>query len=56
MECKKHKIKLILDKFIDEVLACSEKEDCIDYFRIEINNHNGKMQMDYQIRKRDQAY
>jgi len=56
MEDKKTRIKKVLDGFIDEVLTCSEKENCIDFFRIEINNHKGKMQMDFQIRKRDQAY
>lgn len=56
MEDKKAKIRRVLDDFLEEVLTCSEKENCIDYFRIEINNHKGKLQMDFQIRKRDQAY
>jgi hypothetical protein len=40
----------------NKVLAEAEKEGTIDYFKFEVQNHNGTLQMDIQFRNREKVY
>lgn len=51
--------KLILENintFINKVLIEAENTENLNFFKIEINNHNGTLQMDYQFRERSKIY
>lgn len=53
------KRKLISDKiniYLEEILKEAEKDGNIDYFKFEVQNHNGTLQMDIQFRNREKAY
>ncbi len=38
-------ISIYLNNFVDE----AEKNDSLDFFKIEINNHNGTLQIDHKV-------
>ncbi len=53
------KISELNDKIIEKIALILEKaakEDCIDFFKIEITNHQGALQTDYQFRDRTKVY
>ena len=59
MEQNNIKKKAILNKinnYVEKVLSEAEEQNTIDYFKIEINNHKGTLQMDFQLRSREKAY
>lgn len=56
MKDKRKKIELQINEFIKSVLTIAEKEQKLDHINIEINNHNGNLQMDYTFRDRKKAY
>lgn len=45
-----------INAYLNEALPKAEKEGKIDYFKLEINNHNGTLQMDMLYRERGKAY
>lgn len=49
-------IKQKISTYLDEVLHRAEQEGKIDYFKLEVNNHNGTLQMDILFREREKAY
>lgn len=53
---KKEKLKLKINEFIDRAVEKAEEDDKLDFFNIEINNHNGTLQMDINMRYREKVY
>lgn len=53
---KKEKIKLKINEFINTVIDKAEHDEKLDYFNIEISNHQGNLQMDYSLRDRKKVY
>lgn len=53
---KKDALKNQMISFINCVLDSADNENKLDYINIEINNHNGNLQMDYTLRNRKKAY
>lgn len=45
-------ISIYLNNFVYE----AEKNDSLDFFKIEINNHNGTLQIDHKFRTREKVY
>lgn len=45
-----------LQEKIEEILQHAEREDSLDYFKIEVSNHNGNLQVDYSFRERVKVY
>jgi len=54
--CKKESIKKSIATYIDDVLESAEEKGSIDFFKIEINNHNGTLQIDHKFRSREKLY
>ncbi|NLY44755.1 MAG: hypothetical protein GX053_02010 [Tissierella sp.] len=50
------KLKNKISEFIDVVIDKAVEDDKLDYFHIEISNHNGNLQMDYKLRDRKKVY
>ncbi|WFD08729.1 hypothetical protein [Tepidibacter hydrothermalis] len=55
-QSKKEMLKYQMVSFISCVLDSADNEHKLDYINIEINNHNGNLQMDYTLRNRKKAY
>jgi hypothetical protein len=53
---KKELIKKEISNYLDDVLMDAEKKNKLDFFRLEIVNHNGVMQYDFQQRDREKIY
>ena len=53
---KEEEIKKYLNQYIDNFLKEASKKNNLDFFKIEINNHNGTLQIDHQFRSRDKIY
>lgn len=49
-------IKQKISTYLDEVLQKAENDGKIDFFKLEVNNHNGTLQMDILFREREKAY
>lgn len=49
-------IKSRINDYIDEVLKNADESESLDYFKIDITNHNGTLQLEHQYRKREKAY
>lgn len=43
-------------EFVQSVFKVAEKDNNLDFFSIEISNHQGNLQMDYTLKKRGKAY
>lgn len=52
----KEKIKEQVHSFINCVIDKADEDEKLDYFNIEISNHNGNLQMDYSLRDRKKVY
>lgn len=52
----KKKIKEQIQSFINCVIDKADEDKKLDYFNIEISNHNGNLQMDYSLRDRKKVY
>lgn len=52
----KEKIKLKINEFINKAVDKADEDDRLDFFNIEINNHNGTLQMDISMRYREKVY
>lgn len=55
-ESNKKKIKEQIYNFIEAVIEKADEDDKLDYFQIEISNHNGNLQMDFSLRDRKKVY
>lgn len=55
-ESNKKKIKEQIYNFIEAVIDKAEEDDKLDYFQIEVSNHNGNLQMDFSLRDRKKVY
>lgn len=53
---KKEMLEYQIKEFVRCVLDTAAREDKLDHMHIEINNHNGNLQMDYTLRERTKAY
>lgn len=53
---KKKQIHESINTYLDKVLEEAESKGQIDYFKFEVQNHNGTLQMDIQFRNREKAY
>ena len=52
----KDKLKAKIEEFINVVIDKAAEEGKIDFFNIEISNHQGNLQMDYSLRGREKVY
>lgn len=52
----KDKLKAKIEEFINTIVDKAAEDDKLDYFNIEISNHNGTLQMDYSMRDREKVY
>lgn len=53
---KKENIKYQVNVFLDSVLNIAESQGKLDFFNLEISNHNGNLQMDYSLKHREKVY
>lgn len=53
---KKDKLKIKINEFVYAVIDKAEQDGKLDYFQIEISNHNGNLQMDHRLRDRKKVY
>lgn len=53
---KKENMQNKITKYIEYVLRNAEENESLDYFKIDITNHNGMLQLEHQCRKREKAY
>lgn len=52
----KKKIREQIHSFIDAVIDKADEDEKLDFFQIEISNHQGNLQMDYSVRDRKKVY
>lgn len=52
----KDKLKNKINEFINVVVDKAAEEGKIDYFNIEISNHQGSLQMEYSLKDREKVY
>lgn len=52
----KGKLKAKINEFINIVVEKADQEGKIDYFNIEISNHQGNLQMEYSLKDRKKVY
>lgn len=52
----KEKIKEQIHSFINIVVDKADRDEKLDFFNIEISNHQGNLQMDYSLRDRKKVY
>lgn len=53
---KKQSLKNEIDRYIDEIVDTAEKMNSLDYFNIEISNHEGKLNVEYILKNRKKVY
>lgn len=53
---KRKQIHGKINNFLDRILEEAERDETIDYFKFEVQNHNGTLQMDIQFRNREKVY
>lgn len=53
---KKQNLKNEMMNYIDDILNTAEKVDSLDYFNIEISNHEGKLNVEYKLKNRKKVY
>lgn len=49
-------LRIYLAQEMDKILEHACREGSMDYFKIEVSNHNGKVQIDYFFRERSKIY
>jgi hypothetical protein len=55
-QARRLSIASTLQEKLEEILLNAEREDSLDYFKIELTNHNGNIQVDYKFRERFKVY
>lgn len=53
---KKQNLKNEMMNYIDDILNTAEKMNSLDYFNIEISNHEGKLNVEYKLKNRKKVY
>ncbi|MCF6466369.1 hypothetical protein [Clostridium sp. Cult2] len=53
---KKSSLKNEIERYIDEIVDTAEKMNSLDYFNIEISNHEGKLNVEYKLKNRKKVY
>lgn len=53
---KKENIKYQVNVFLDSVLNIADNQGKLDYFTMEISNHNGNLKMDYKFKDVKKVY
>lgn len=53
---KKQSLKLQIGDYIDEIIDAAENMNSLDYFNIEISNHEGKLNVEYKLKNRKKVY
>jgi len=53
---KKQSLKNEIRQYIDEIVDTAEKMNSLDYFNIEISNHEGKLNVEYKLKNRKKVY
>lgn len=56
MLTNKEKLKSRINEFVDTVIEKAAGDNKLDYFNIEISNHQGNLQMQYSLKDREQVY
>lgn len=55
-ETKKAMIRHQIDCYIDEILHTASTTDSLDFFTIEVSNHEGKFSVNYTLKNRKKVY
>lgn len=55
-KAKKQNLKNEMICYIDEIIDTAEKMNSLDFFNIEIWNHEGKMNVEYKLKNREKVY
>lgn len=53
---KKKNIQNKIMEYVESVIQSADENETLDYFKIDITNHNGTLQLEHQYRKREKAY
>ncbi len=53
---KPEKIKEQLMRSINTIIDTADQRDSLDYFNIEISNHEGKISIEYKLKSRRKVY
>lgn len=53
---KKENMQKKITQYVEKVLINADANDSLDYFKIDVTNHNGTLQLEHQYRKREKAY
>jgi len=53
---KKQNLKNEIGRYIDEIVDAAENMNSLDYFNIEISNHEGKLSIEYKLKNRKKVY
>lgn len=56
MGIKKERLKSEIERYIDEIVDTAEKMNSLDFFNIEISNHQGKLNVEYKLKNRKRVY
>ena len=53
---KKQSLKNEIKRYIDEIVDAAENMNSLDYFNIEISNHEGKLNVEFKLKNRKKVY
>lgn len=53
---KKQSLKNEMICYIDEIIDTAEKMNSLDFFNIEIKNHDGQLNVEYKLKNRKKVY
>lgn len=53
---KTQNLKNEIGRYIDEIIDTAEKMNSLDFFNIEISNHEGKLNVEYKLKNRKKVY
>ena len=56
LETKKDSIKEFIQIYLNNFIEEADNSGNLDFFKIEINNHNGTLQIDHKFRSREKVY
>ena len=55
-QSKKQCLRNEIIKNIETIIDTAEKRDSLDFFNIEISNHQGKLNIEYKLKNRKKVY
>ncbi len=53
---KKQNLKNEIGRYIDEIMDTAEIMNSLDFFNIEIKNHDGQLNVEYKLKNRKKVY